>query len=80
MQEAKTARERLLGKPLIGFDTQAKPPAAMAGSEQPVKPLAAMVGVSELSVEAPAAMVGESDEFVRGPRAMVGEGQVDPDF
>jgi len=76
MPNAKTVRERLIGKPLIGFDTSARPPVAMAGTEQPVKPPPAMVGIAE----APRAMVGEAEESVRGPRAMVGESNVDPDF
>ena len=53
MQNRITARERLIGKPLIGFDMQTRPPAVMAGTE--VKALPAFVGVTE----APRAMVGE---------------------
>jgi len=39
MKHSKTVRERLVGKPLIGFNTQApRMPSAMVGGPSEVKP------------------------------------------
>ena len=74
MHSRMTARERLIGKPLIGFDMQTRPPAAMVGGAE-VKAPPTMVGLTE----APRAMVGEVQQSIRAPSAMVGEQKVDPD-
>jgi len=66
MAKPKTVRERLIGKPLIGFEANAKRPSAMGGAEAMTPP--AMVGVTE--AKAPRAMVGQIE--ISAPRAMVG--------
>ena len=72
MAKAKTVRERLIGKRLIGFDTSARRTPAMVGTVE-IKAPRAMVGQTE--VRAPAVMVGVTE--VRAPSAMVGENPAD---
>lgn len=64
-----TIRERLGGKPLIGFTRSA--PAAMVGGK-PIEAPAAMVGLRPIEARMPRAMVGTNPTEVRAPRAMVG--------
>src|SRR5579872_2927672 len=79
MQTKTSARAKLAGTPLIGFDIGLRrAPDAMVGA----RPIEArwprtMVGISVVEVRAPHAMVGNAVVEVRGPRAMVGQSVVE---